>query len=328
MKDIIHLERRTKKMKIIICGATGFIGKNLMKYFCDDKNEVIAIYNKKPPLAEFELKAKWVKADLRNPQVLSEYLPGTDLFLQFAATTSGSKDITERPYIHVTDNAVMNSYLLREAFEAKVKHFIFPSCTVMLQSKEFQSEEDWDPRKEINKNYFGVGNTKVYIEKMCKFYSDLGLKTTVIRHSNVFGQNDKFDLEKSHVLGATIKKVLTASKGDIINVWGSGQARRDFVFVLDLVNFILCAYKNQKNSFGLYNCGMGYSISINELVKKIILVSKKELSIKNDLSKPDLPTALSLDCTKAKNEIKWTNNTDFDEALAITYNWALENLND
>ena len=279
MKDITHLRKKIK-MKVIICGATGFIGKNLMKFFCDGKNEVIAIYNKKLPQKEFESKATWVKADLRKPGILSDYLQGTDLLLQFAATTSGAKDITERPYIHVTDNAVMNSYLLREAFEAKIKHFIFPSCTVMLQSKEFQSEQDWDPREEINKNYFGVGNTKVYIEKMCKFYSSLGLKTTVIRHSNVYGPNDKFDLEKSHVLGATIRKVLDASQGDYINVWGSGLARRDFVFVTDLVDFICKAYENQKNFYGLYNCGMGYSISINELVQKIISVSKKELKLK------------------------------------------------
>ena len=159
-------------MKVIICGATGFIGKNLLKHFCDGKNEVIAVYNKKPPLKEYISKAKWIKADLRIQNSISEFLPETDLLLQFAATTSGAKDIRERPYIHVTDNAVMNSYLLRESFEAKVKHFIFPSCTVMLQSKEQQTEDDFDPRLEINKNYFGVGNTKLYLEKMCQFYSD------------------------------------------------------------------------------------------------------------------------------------------------------------
>ena len=56
------------------------------------------------------------------------------------------------------------------------------------------------------------------------------MKTTVIRHSNVFGPNDKFDLERSHVLGATIRKVINANDGDNINVWGSGKARRDFIF--------------------------------------------------------------------------------------------------
>ena len=55
--------------------------------------------------------------------------------------------------------------------------------------------------------------------------------------------------------------------------------------------------------FGLYNCGMGYSLSINELVEKIILVSNKTLRLKNDLSKPDIPTALSLDCSKANKEL-------------------------
>lgn len=314
-------------MKVIICGATGFIGKNLLEHFCDGKNEVFAVYNKKSPLKEYLSKAKWIKADLRNQNSLSEYLPETDLLLQFAATTSGAKDITEKPYIHVTDNAVMNSYLLRESFEAKVKHFIFPSCTVMLQSKEFQSEDEFDPRLEINKNYFGVGNTKLYLEKMCQFYSTLGLKTTVIRHSNVFGPHDKFDLEKSHVLGATIRKVLEASDGERINVWGSGMARRDFIFITDLINFIIKAHCNQEKLFGLYNCGMGASISINELVQKIILTSKKQLTIKNDLTKPDIPTALSLDCSKAFNELKWENKTDFESALSKTYLWALNKLN-
>lgn len=309
-------------MKIIICGSTGFIGRNLLDYFCNDNNEVIAIYNKKKPIDHFINKAKWVQADLRCPNVLEDYLPNTDLLLQFAATTSGAKDIVQRPYIHVTDNAVMNSYLLRESFEAGVKHFIFPSCTVMLQSKEFQNENDWQPNIEINKNYYGVGNTKVYIEKMCKFYSDLGLKTTAIRHSNVYGPHDKFDLDKSHVLGATIRKVINALEGDDLNVWGSGKARRDFIFVKDLISFIEKAYLNQTKLFGLYNCGMGYSLSINELVEKIILVSNKKLQLKNDLSKPDIPTALSLDCSKANKEIKWFNSSDFMNTLKETYDWA------
>ena len=312
-------------MKIIIAGATGFIGKNLLEYFSKNNHEIFAIYNKKKPPEDFKLKAKWIKADLRIPKVLEKILPNTDLFLQFAATTSGAKDITQKPYLHVTDNAVMNSYLLRECFEAKVKHFIFPSCTVMLESKEFQKEDDWDPRNKINKNYFGVANTKIYLEKMCRFYSTLGLKTTVIRHSNVFGKYDKFDLEKSHVLGASIRKVLDASENDDINVWGSGKARRDFIYVQELISFIEKSFYTQEKIFGLYNCGMGYSVSINELVEIIISVSKKNLNLRNDLSKPDIPTALSLDCSKAKREIGWENSTEFIEAIKETFNWAKKN---
>ena len=73
----------------------------------------------------------------------------------FPATTSGSADIVNRPYIHVTDNAVMNSLLLRECMNKNVKHFIFFSCTVMYPSSEkAQKEEDWKEDGEINKKYF------------------------------------------------------------------------------------------------------------------------------------------------------------------------------
>ena len=67
---------------------------------------------------------------------------------------------------------------------------------------------------------------------------------------------------------------------------------------------------------------MGYSLSINELVEKIILVSEKNLNLKNDLSKPDIFTALSLNCSKAERELKWNNSTNFLDALAETYRWA------
>ena len=168
----------------------------------------------------------------------------------------------------------------------------------MLQSKENQKEEEFDENLETYKSYFGVANTKVYIEKMCKFYSDLGLKTTVIRHTNVYGPNDKFDLEKSHVLGATLRKVQLAKDGDILDVWGSGKARRDFLYVDDLMDFINKAYFNQKDKYQLFNCGMGNSISINELVDLVIRISGKKITFRNDLSKPDIATAYLLTAIK------------------------------
>ncbi len=306
-------------MKIIICGATGFIGQNLLKYYANGNNEIYAIYNQREPLKRDIKSVHWFKADLRNPNSLKSIIKNTDLFLQFAATTSGSKDIIEKPYLHVTDNAVINSYLLRECYESGVGHFIFPSCTVMLQSKENQKEEDFNPNKKINPNYFGVANTKIYIENMCKFYSDLGLKTTIVRHSNVYGPNDKFDLEKSHVLGATIRKVKMAKDSGCIEVWGSGNARRDFIYIDDLIEFINKAHINQLNKFDLFNCGMGSSISINELVKLIVKISGKDLTIKNNLDKPDIPTALSLNCQKALEILGWQNNTSLKEGLRKTY---------
>jgi nucleoside-diphosphate-sugar epimerase len=116
-----------------------------------------------------------------------------DVVIQAAATTSGSKDIVNNPSLHVTDNAVMNSYIFREAVSAKVKHVVFFSCTVMYPSSDVAIPEDTAP--DPHPRYFGVAHTKMYIEKMAEFYSRIGeTKFTVIRHSNIYGPHDKFDL--------------------------------------------------------------------------------------------------------------------------------------
>ena len=68
--------------------------------------------------------------------------------------------------------------------------------------------------EEIKSTYFGAGHTKVYLEKMCEFYARFGkTKHTVIRHSNIYGPYDKFDLEKSHVFGATVAKIFNSTDG-------------------------------------------------------------------------------------------------------------------
>ena len=157
---------------------------------------------------------------------------------------------------------------------------------------------------------------------MCKFYSSLGLKTTVIRHSNAYGKYDKFDLYKSHVLGATIRKVINAKENEILEVWGSGKAKRDFIYINDLIEMIEKSILNQKDIYGLYNCGMGYSISINNLVETIIKISGKNLSIKNNIDKPDFPTALSLNCEKAFDELNWVAKTNLEDGLSYTYQWV------
>ena len=128
------------KKKILICGATGFVGRNIAEYYAERGDyEVHAVRFNRP---EYHLPgAIWHKADLRDPQAVERLVQGMDVIVQAAATTSGAKDIVSRPYIHVTDNAVMNSYLFRSAFEAKVKHIVFFSCTVMYQSSEVALKE-------------------------------------------------------------------------------------------------------------------------------------------------------------------------------------------
>lgn len=314
------------KKKILICGATGFIGRNVAERLAlrEDLEVTGAYLNSKPYEIE---RLKMIKADLRKSEDVDRATGENEVIVQMAATTSGVRDIMERPYIHVTDNALMNSLLLRAAFDHRVKHFIFPSCTVMYQPSEKPlKEEDFNSSHEILPQYFGVGNTKVYIENVCEFFSRLGrTKHTVIRHSNIYGPYDKFDLEKSHVFGATMTKVLQNKDGKI-KVWGKGEEKRDLLYVSDLVDFIEIALDKQDGNYQLYNVGYGEAIPVKSLVQKIIDASGKDLKIEHDLSKPTIPTSLCLDCGKARRDLGWQPKVSLEEGVKRTMDWYRENI--
>ncbi|MBN1384038.1 MAG: NAD-dependent epimerase/dehydratase family protein [Elusimicrobia bacterium] len=316
------------KTKVLICGATGFIGRNTAEFFAGKDNfEVYGTYLKSKPLNN--PKIKMVKADLTDKNDVSRVINGMDIIIQAAATTSGAKEIVTKPYIHVTDNALMNALIFRTAYDYKVSHVVFFSCTNMYQSSDVPIKEtDFDLNKEIFSSYFGAAWTKVYNEKMCEFYSRIGdTKYTVIRHSNIYGPYDKYDLEKSHVFGATITKVMTAKEGGKIRVWGSGEEERDLLYVSDLVNFIDLAVSKQKNKFELLNAGLGSSISVKELVKKIIALSGKNIDIEYDLSKPSIKTKLCLDTTKAKKTFGWSPEVTLDDGIRKTITWYKNHFN-
>jgi nucleoside-diphosphate-sugar epimerase len=246
-----------------------------------------------------------------------------DIIIQAAATTSGVKDIVSRPYVHVTDNVIMNALIFRAAFERQVGRLIFFSCTTMYQSGDAPVKEtDFDANCEMVPSYFGGGWMKVYNEKMCDFYSRIGPTTyTVVRHSNVYGPHDKFDLERSHVFGATVTKVMTAPQGGAVVVWGEGTEERDLMHISDLVSFVKAALNKQTAKFALYNAGGGRSVAIKDLVQKVIALSGKELSINFDTAKPTIKTKLCLDNAKALAELGWKPAIALEEGIRSTLEW-------
>lgn len=310
------------KKKILICGSTGFIGRNIAEAFAENNSfEVYGTYLKSKPLKN--PKIKMTKADLTDKNDVNNAIKGMDIVIQTAATTSGAKDIINKPYYHVTDNTIMNALVFRAVFEHKISHLIFFSCTVMYQSSDVPVKEtDFDPNKEIYPSYFGGAWMKVYNEKMCEFYSRISdTKLTVIRHSNIYGPYDKYDLEKSHVFGATVTKVMSAKEGDKIVVWGEGKEERDLLYVSDLVEFVKLAIYKQKSKFELFNVGLGSSISVSNLVKKIVEHSCKNISVEYDLTRPTIKTKLCLDITKAKKILGWAPKINLDEGIKKTVLW-------
>lgn len=311
--------------KLLILGATGFIGRNCIEYFIKNSDfKICGTYFNSPPLNYKNI--QMVKADLTNKDNVHQVIQGMDLVIQCAAVTSGIKDVADNPHAFISDNAIMNSLILRSAFENEVEHLILLSCTVMYQSSKTPlKEDDFNANEEMYSSYFGGGWNKVYFEKMCEFYSRLGsTKFTALRHSNIYGPYDKYDLQRAHAFGATVSKVFLANT-NVLKIWGTGEEKRDFLYVLDLVRAIEAVIEKQKNNYELYNIGCGQATSIKDLVKKIIKASGKNMFIENDLSKPSNKTSLCLNTSKAKKELAWEPTISLKQGILKTIEWYKNN---
>jgi GDP-L-fucose synthase len=307
--------------RLLICGATGFIGRNLVERFgADPRYSVTAVHHQRPPFESANV--TWIQADLTRKEDAARALGGQDVVLQAAATTSGVRTTISRPSAQIVDNAVMNSILLAAAIDQEIQHVLFPSCTIMLASSDAaQREQDYDPRVPPHAIYEGAAHTKLYIERMCEFYARLGrTKFTVFRHSNVYGPYDKYDLQRSHVFGATITKVLGATDGRVM-VWGTGEEKRDLLHVDDLVSAFGAAIDRQTEAFCLYNIGYGQAVSVRDLVSMVVRASGRGLEVVYDETKPTVKTSVTLDCAKAASELGWRPRVTLEEGISRTIAW-------
>lgn len=309
-----------RKKRVLICGASGFIGRNIFETLSKREDlEVYGLYHRNNP---FPQNVNFIQADLRvDPQVKS-VTKEVDVLIHAAAVTAGSKAVSQRPHEFITDNVLMNTLLWRAAHENHIPQVIFMSCTVMYPNiNRPVKETDTVFEGELHPAYFGGAWVKIFAEKLAQFYAGQGrTRFTAIRHSNIYGPYDKYDLERAHVFGATMTKVLTSKDGKVV-VQGEGNAERDLLHVSDLVCFVEMAMEKQKSTFEVFNVGLGEAISIKELVKKIVAGSGKNLVIEYDKSKPTIDTKLVLDVRKAQEKTGWVPRVSLEEGIQKTIEW-------
>ena len=111
-----------------------------------------------------------------------------------------------------------------------------------------------------------------------------------------------------------------------MEIWGQGQASRDIIYIDDLIDFIDKCIERQESQYELYNCGAGAAYPILELAKTIMDINNKELEFRFDLTKPDIPTTVILDCAKAKEQLGWEPQTPVEDGLRRTCEWYKKNI--
>jgi GDP-L-fucose synthase len=307
--------------RIVVLGATGFIGRNIARSFAEDSAvSVVGVRHRRP--AWNHPRIAWIDVDLTNEADVDRALSGADVVVHAAAATAGAGANVADPLALVVDNQVMNARVFAAAHRLGVKHVVWFSCSIMYASSDrAQRETDYDPSVPLHPAYRGAGATKVYFERMAEWYASLGkTKFTALRHSNVYGPHDKYDLGRSHFFGATVTKVLTARDGKI-DLWGGGTEGRDLLHVDDLVVAVRAAIERQPDPFGLYNIGSGEAIPVARIAERIVAASGRKLDVARDPSKPSIPVTIALDCARARDELGWRPTIGLDEGIARTLAW-------
>jgi len=167
------------------------------------------------------------------------------------------------------------------------------------------------------------GWAKVLGEVACDAYhTDTDIDTGAVRIFNCYGPRESLDPDRSHVIPSLCRKAIEAEDGDSIELFGDGTQERGFIFVTNLAEGIIRAMEKKTDGEPI-NLGNGDEVvSINELAKKIIDISGKDLEIEHDLSKPTGTDKYAIDDTKMKDELDWKPSVSLEEGLREVYEWA------
>jgi nucleoside-diphosphate-sugar epimerase len=308
-----------KENKILILGATGFVGRNLAERLYKEGYTNLRNHGFNRKLEGF---GESVQGDLRDEAFVAKIMEGVDVVFHCAASTSNAVDTIYAPLLHVTPNVIINALTLEKAYKEKVKKFIFlSSSTIYPESGERAVCESDNIYESIYKTYYPVGWMKRYAEVLCKMYSEIlvnPMQTVIVRPANLYGPHDKYDLDKCHVTPASIIKV--ASRLDPIPVWGDGTEIRDLLYVEDFVEALQLIMEKEENH-EIYNVGSNAGYSVNEVIDYLKEIEGLESPIEYVNNKaPMIPTRL-IDSFKVYDKLGWTAKTSIKEGLKKALNW-------
>ncbi|WNZ27437.1 GDP-L-fucose synthase [Leptolyngbya sp. NK1-12] len=223
----------------------------------------------------------------------------------------------------IYDNLIMEANVIHSAYQFGVKKLLFlgSSCIYpKLCPQPMREEHLLTGLLEPTNEPYAIA--KIAGLKLCENYChQYGVNFISAMPTNLYGINDNFDLANSHVLPALIRKFHEAkqTQADYVEVWGTGSALREFLFVDDLADALLFLMQHY-NSAGFINVGTGEEISIKELALTIKAVVGYSGEIKFDPSKPDGTPRKLLDTSKI-NSLGWRAKTSLKEGIEKTYEW-------
>jgi GDP-L-fucose synthase len=267
--------------------------------------------------------------DLKNQQAVSDFIATEkpDVIIDSAAKVGGILANNNYPFQFLMENMQIQNNLIDSALKAGIEKFIFLGSSCIYPKLAPQPlKEDYLLTGELEPTNEWYAIAKITGVKACQaIRNQFGKDYVSLMPTNLYGTNDNFDLNTSHVLPAMMRKFHEAKVNNHAPVilWGSGTPMREFLFVDDMAQAVVFALENKLPDY-LYNIGTGEDLTIKELAETIQKITGHQGEIIWDSSKPDGTPRKLMDISKM-HALGWKHQVQLEEGIQKTYNWFLEN---
>jgi GDP-L-fucose synthase len=297
---------------VLVTGGAGFLGSAVSARL-EAKGASVFV----PRSASYDLRSREAVDRLlfdARPQVV----------VHLAAVVGGIGANRENPGRFFYENAIMGIQLMEAARLAGVEKFVtigtvcsYPKFTPV----PFREEELWNGYPEETNAPYGIAKKMLLVQGQA-YREQYGFNAIYLIPVNLYGPGDNFDPRSSHVIPALIRKCVDArlSGSGFIEVWGSGSASREFLYVDDAAEGILLASERYDGADPV-NLGVGREIQIRDLVELIVDLTGFRGEILWDPSKPDGQPRRALDTSRAREQFRFVARTSFEDGLRRTIAW-------
>lgn len=306
-----------KNKKILVTGGAGFLGSFVVQ----------KLINRGVPQKNIFI-PRSKDLDLRKWENCVKAVKNQDIVIHLAGNVGGIGFNREKPGEIFYDNLIMGVQLMEAARKAEIDKFVaigticaYPKFTPV----PFKEKDLWSGYPEETNAPYGLAKKMLLVQAQA-YHQQYGFNGIYLLPVNLYGPGDNFDPSSSHVIPALIKKIVDAQKSGEkhIDVWGTGKASREFLYVEDCAEGIVLATEKY-NKPDPINLGANREIKIKDLVRLICKFMDFKGEIRWDKTKPDGQLRRMVDATLAKKEFGFKAKTDFEKGLRKTIGWYLKN---
>ena len=302
-------------MTILVAGATGLAGSAIVRELTRIGRPVVGISSK--------------DVDLLDRNATFNYLIKLkpNAVVNAAAKVGGISANSNYPVEFLSENIRIQTNLMDAAHSVKVEKFVFlASSCVYPKNCPQPIKEEYVLTGALESTNSAYAIAKLAGLELIKAYrKEFGHKWISVMPTNLYGPNDNFDLESSHVFPALIRKFIEAKKSNTgsVKLWGTGKPRREFLHVDDLAKAIIVCLDNYDADQQI-NIGTGIDLTVAELAEKIAKSTGFLGRINWDVAREDGTLQKVLDIQKITN-LGWKPTINLDQGIKLTVEWYLEN---